>query len=91
MKKVFVINPDGIIEGLYGDELAGLGTPDVERASRVEYNKDAGGWTVEFLLGRFAGCFLLRAYEQRKEALTAEIEFLNKELLDGYLGSTIQL
>ena len=86
MKKLFKITPEGKVEALWDDMLADLGTPEVQRASEVEYNSEAGGWTVQFLIGRFSGCFLPKAFPCRKDALNAEVDFLNVEMLAGELA-----
>lgn len=85
MKKLYRIHPDGSIEGLHDDLLAGVGTTKVQRASRVEFNEDECGWTVEFLVGRYAGCFLPATFPKRKDALEAEVLFLNQEMREGRL------
>jgi len=85
MTKKYRILPDGSVEGLYDDTLAGLGATQVQRASRVEFNEERGGWTVEFLIGKFCGCFLPRIFQHRSEALLEEVHFLNNELVAGRL------
>lgn len=77
MKKRFKISPDGNVVGLWDDVLAGLGEAKVSRASRVEFNEEHGGWQVELCIGPDAGCFLPQLFERRKDALGAEVSYLN--------------
>jgi hypothetical protein len=80
VKKIFKVKPGGNVEGLHDDLLVGLGKTEITRASRVEFCEDAQRWTVEILIGNFAGCFLAKAFPTRREALNEEVKFLNKEL-----------
>lgn len=84
-KKRFVISGDGTITGLWDDCLEGLGSPKVTRASKVEFNEEAGGWTVEICIGDFSGCYLPKVFPRRKEALNSEVEFFYKESAEGRL------
>lgn len=74
------ILPDGTVQHVYNDALAGLldGVADVEtrRASHVEPD-GRGGWTADLtpVNGPVLGPFALRA-----EALEAELEWLANEL-----------
>jgi hypothetical protein len=78
MKRVYKVLTDGTIEGLWNDSLSEMGEAEVTRASQVEFVE--GGWTVEILIGKFAGCFLPKSYPKRADALKAEVEFFNVEL-----------
>lgn len=83
--RVFRILPDGAVEGLYSDDFAIHGENQVQRASRVEFNLEHQGWTVEILVSQFAGCFLSKLYARRDDALTDEVAFLNDLILQGEL------
>jgi hypothetical protein len=85
MKKVFRIKPDGSVEGLWSDELAGLGKAKVQRASRVEYQESREGWSVEFLIGPLKGSCLMDTFRRRKDALEAEVRALNEQIIRGEL------
>lgn len=78
MKRVYKVLTNGTIEGLWNDNLSEMGEAEVTRASQVEFVE--GGWTVEILIGKFAGCFLPKSYPKRGDALKAEVEFFNAEL-----------
>lgn len=76
---IFIL-PDGTVQHVYNDTLAGLldGVADVEtcRASHVEPDGN-GGWTADLtpVGGPVLGPFALRA-----KALEAELEWLANEL-----------
>gem|GEM_PF-5927008 len=84
-KHVFRVTPSGTIEGLWADTLADVGEASVKRASEVEFNDLAKGWTVQLLVGPHAGCFLPKAYARRGEALSAEVAELNRQIQAGLL------
>lgn len=87
MKKLYRIMPDGTLEGLYDDDFSSeIGEAKIKRASEVEFDGDKQGWTVRILLGDHAGKFLPGVYTKRKDALAAEVDFLNGELLEGRLS-----
>ena len=62
-----------------------MGEAHVTRASKVEFNDEQGGWTVEILIGPTAGCFLAQVFPRRKDALCAEVQYLNGQMLAGQL------
>lgn len=86
MRKILKIGPDGNIQCLYDDSLLKLGkVKDVARASYIEPNL-AGGWNVTLTKdprnGEFKGAFL-GTFKTRKEALEAEVSFINANILEG--------
>ena len=85
MRRVFRILKDGTVEGLWGDVLAGLGEASVTRASKVEFIESIGRWSVEILIGPSKGYVLPDTYERRKDALEAEVKFLNEQLAAGLI------
>ena len=87
MEKVYRINQDGSLTGLHDDFLAGLGESSLQRASRVEFDHDRQGWTVQILIGPTAGKFLAGVFARRADAISAEIEHLNNLILAGHLST----
>ena len=75
-----VIKPSGIFIGIYYDsfDYGVLGRPQIRRASHVE-PADNGQWTADMtpVDGPVLGPF-----DKRREALDAELEFLNMLLSD---------
>ena len=57
MDHVISIAPDGTLRTLYTEkiDLRDFGTLHVERASNVEYDVEAQGWTVQFADGTYIG------------------------------------
>ena len=86
MNKVYKISPEGVLEGLWDDSLADLGEAKIKRASEVEYCEELKGWTVKILVGPSQGKFLPGVFKKRKDALEAEVTFLNQELEEGCLS-----
>jgi len=86
MKKIFRIQNDGIVTGLWSDELVGLGKTKVTRASRVEFQEKRGGWSVEILIGPLKNSCLAKIFQRRKDALAAEVEVLNEQIIAGALS-----
>lgn len=79
-KQIVKISCDGtVVRGLYSDVLQGLGELSVHRASRVEFNDSIRRWTVEPLVGPFAGTCLLQTFERRSEAIAAEVAVLSEQ------------
>lgn len=77
MTHQIVINSDGSIEFIYSDELRDLveeGVSTITRISNVE--PEGTKWVATMLDGVRLGPFNLR-----QQALNAEIEYLNKEML----------
>jgi hypothetical protein len=75
-----VVSPTGTIRLIYEDDLRGLlhvGSGQVMRASHVEPTLD-GRWTAD--LSPVHGP-LLGPFDTRKEALDAEIDYLNIHVL----------
>jgi hypothetical protein len=86
MRKILKIDSDGNIQCLYADSLHALGkVKDVARASHVEPNPD-GGWDVTLTddprNGEYKGAFIGN-YPTRREALEAEVSFINANILEG--------
>lgn len=83
-----VIEPDGTVVAIYSDDLAGLlaeGVAEVTRASHVE-PMSGGGWEADMRpVAGEAGPVLRGAdgkgFALRADALAAEIEWINKEVL----------
>ena len=75
------IAPDGEIMFIYNDDLAGLltlGQAEISRASHVE-PEPAGGWAAD--MSPVAGP-KLTGFTLRSEALAAEVEWLNREVIN---------
>lgn len=80
--KVTIIVKNGTAKFVWHDQLAGLrslGSTKIRRASHVEPTGDGSGFTADMspCLGPVLGPFLLR-----REALTAEVEWLASRLAD---------
>jgi hypothetical protein len=85
-RKIIRISKDGLaVSALYADLLCGLGEQSVVRASHVEFDNAAQGWVVRIALGPDAGRMLPGVFSSRKEALSAEVEFLNEQLEKGLI------
>lgn len=89
---LFKIYPHtGLVECLYTDkiDLHKLGTLEVERVSRIEYNKEKQGWDViithwPYSWGDIHFTFssqTLGPFKNREDAKKAEVEYIEKELL----------
>ena len=83
--QVFQVEEDGTIVGLYSDDMVlPAGVQEIERASVVEPNKD-GTWYVQLTdskrNGKWAGHVVGNKYVTRAEALAAEVDFINKNIL----------
>ena len=75
------IAPNGEITFIYSDDLAGLltlGQAEVNRASHVEPGP-TGGWFAD--MSPVAGP-KLTGFTLRSEALAAEVEWLNREVIN---------
>lgn len=86
MSSNIVVGIDGTLTFIHSDELAGLrdeGTAQIERASDVEWDDAAGGWLAD--MARSDGPILRapdgRGFALRSEALAAEVEWLEREVL----------
>lgn len=84
MDKLIVIRPDGSVESLYDDCLHALGrVHGTARASHVEPGEN--GWDVVLTddprNGKWRGHVVGRGYLTRKEALDAEVAFINANIL----------
>lgn len=86
-RAVFVIDPSGVVRGLYTDnvDLLTLGPLRVTRASEVEFDPVRQGWVVMILdsgerLGPFA---------RRDRAIEAEIDLLTARLSVSTLAGPI--
>ena len=80
-KRFFIIREDGSVNGLWSDFLSELDADkQITRASQVEFDSALWGWTVEILLGKFAGCFLPRIFKRRSDALESEVNFFNTNM-----------
>ncbi len=76
-----VIEPDGLVRGIYGEEidLDVLGHPRITRASHVEPNQQ-GRWLADLSP---VGGPVLGPYDHRSEALRAEVAWLEANWLLG--------
>ena len=75
---VFLIEADGVVRGLYTDEVdwPALGSLRVTRASTVEFDETMQGWVVTILeTGSHFGPF-----PRRGEAIEAEVATLTERL-----------
>jgi len=75
---VFVIEPGGLVRGLYTDEVdwPALGPLRITRASTVEFNETRQGWVVTILeTGTHFGPF-----PRRGAAIEAEVTTLTERL-----------
>lgn len=75
-----VVTSQGIVRCLYGEQivLSALGTPLIERASRVEPTKE-GAWCADLAL---IGGPTLGPYPTRSDALAAEVAWLRAHWLE---------
>lgn len=98
MDHIISISPDGTVRTLYTEriDLREFGTLDVQRASDVEFDECAGGWTVflreqqKYLSDcetwdatntRIHACeFHAKVFWTREEALKAEVDYLQARL-----------
>ena len=80
MEQTIVINPDGSMEFIYADDLRDLideGNATIHRVSNVEPGID-GFWYAQMINGPILGPF-----KYRQDALNAEIDYINEEMLNG--------
>ena len=83
MELIYEVGTDGTITGLYNDFLSTIdGKKEINRASNVEFDPEADGWLVKVEIGKWAGCFLPKVFNKRKEAIQAEIQFFNETLFE---------
>jgi hypothetical protein len=77
MEKVFVIDPDGRIHGLWDDtiDFREVGECRVERASSVEFNNDTKKWDIHLADGTYIG-----SEDSRAMAIQWEVEYLQERL-----------
>ena len=81
----YVINIDanGDIVYIHDDELAealsGLGEVETHRASDVEFNNDTGKWEADMHKSGYE--VVLTGFDRRSDALAAEREFLEVNVL----------
>jgi len=95
MEYIVVIDNDGVMTGLWSDDLIGLyevekGQVTVERASHVEFSIESQRWHVfnpdgETLMGTFAGLMWpnLDGWSSRADALAWEKEEIDRRLIEG--------
>lgn len=78
---ILIAEPDGRMRCVYDESInvGQLGSITIERASHVEPNEDRT-WTADLTP---VGGPLLAGFEHRSEALTAEIDWLEKNWLSG--------
>ena len=71
---MFLIGPDGVIRGLYTDDVPWkvLGRIQVRRASTVEFDETGQGWIVTILETRE----ILGPFARRRDAIDAEVAWL---------------
>ena len=86
MRKILKIDKDGNIHCMYEDSLHAMGkVKAVARASHVEPSLD-DGWDVTLSddprNGEYKGAFIGN-YPTRREALEAEVAFINANILEG--------
>ena len=74
------VQPDGTVIHIYTEELdlSNIGKPTTKRASCVEPGKDSK-WTADMSLSNNGP--ILGPFPTRKEALAAEVEWLEKNIL----------
>jgi hypothetical protein len=81
-RQILKISSDGsTVTGLHTDMLVKLGRPEITRASEVEFDSDMEAWTVKILFGPQAGTMLPGFFARRADALAAEREFFNTQML----------
>jgi hypothetical protein len=74
-----LIRPDGTVECIYAEsvDLSTLGTPDIERASHVEPDKQGRWWAK--IKTRFCQTNL-GPFPKRSAAIAAEVRFLTEHM-----------
>lgn len=88
--KIINIKPNGTVEFIYDDHLAGLlrqGKATIERASHVEVGDPVQGqdplaWYASMVNGPVLG-----PYSTRQAALDAEVEWINRNVLTPVMES----
>ena len=82
--QVYLIDK-GHVTTLYNDTLPDLGPRKIARASHVEPGET--GWDVVLTdhprNGKYKGHVVGRGYPTRREALDAEVDFINQHILKG--------
>jgi hypothetical protein len=82
VKQIKLVVKDGVIHAIYDDALIALfgkaETVDIKRASHVE--PDAGGWGWIADMTPVNGPVLTN-FKTRKEALDAEVQYLNRHVV----------
>jgi hypothetical protein len=75
--RVFVIDPDGTIHGLWDDtiDFREVGECLVERASSVEFNNDTKKWDIYLADGTYIG-----SEDSRGAAIDLEVSYLQERL-----------
>lgn len=97
MKQVITIKPDGTMAGLQhkpgkGVDLRQFGPAKIERASEIVFNEDTQKWNIRILCEPWGGeiIFLhghgVLEFQEYDDAVTYEIEILNKARLAGVLS-----
>mgnify|MGYP001584509740 FL=1 len=83
---VFVIDPGGLVRGLYTDEVdwSALGPLRVTRASTVEFDETRQGWVVTILETRDR----FGPFPRRRGAIEAEVATLTERLSSTTFAST---
>lgn len=78
---VAVVDPKGGIKTLYFDEfpLEEIGSAECERASDVVWDEKLQAWKIQ-LRPPFDGLQIDGTWKSRKEAIAAEVAFLNNVL-----------
>ena len=87
MKKIITIKPDGTMQFVYDDKLKGLmghGQATIKRISHVEPGDPAKGqeplkWYAD--MAPSGRPVVLGPFDERRQALAAEVEWINNNIL----------
>lgn len=77
MNKVFVVDAEGVVHGLWDDtiDFRSVGECQVERASSVEFNNETQKWDVHLADGTYIG-----SDDSRVAAIEREVHYLQERL-----------
>ena len=84
---ITIDDADGEIGCLYTDDIgfSDIGCLNVRRASHIKFDNVVQKWTVVLVDGTNLGYF-----KTRKDALTAEVGYLNRRIADGTIEEVFQ-
>jgi hypothetical protein len=86
-RQILKISPDGtVVFGPHNDMFVDFGKQNIVRASEVEFCQEIGRWTVTMIYG--PQCCLVQTFDRRSDALSAEIDYINSQLVQGVYDDT---